>query len=668
MSETADFTIEVRDRDFLRVGQIAPEYTDIKFVDVHNGVGVWELKLPSEHPLLPSLTAKGSGIVVTEHWMEGAVHKYRVYSGRMRSARLSQDAADPAGTWVVSGVDDNVLGAATRVYPDPASPATAQTTGYWEQTGTAETVMKLAVQLNAGSTALVSRRYPWLTIAANALRGGTVSCSSRFDVLGDLLTSLGTAAGLGWEFRQVGAGVTFDVYEPADKRGEVRLDIRNGGLESNELGFTAPSATEVLVLGQGEGAARTVVPVTSPEAAAEAAAWGIRWESTKDQRQTDDPAELTQAGAEVIAEQGTTVNSLKVVPSDAPGMRLGRDWYRGDRVTVVVDGQETSAVVTQVATSISAAGVIRQVTVGDPVGFSFDAKIASKVASVEKRIGQVERLVGQGVAWGDIAGVNQRVADWNSAKEPGFYDALPGALNAPFAAEEFSGVVTLAPGGLVRQEVSTPLAGANSRLTWSRVFTPGSPGSWSAWARSDGLMVPTSVVGGTVDPLTGRVNLTVGSKAWSLNGVFVPEYRKYRVDYQYFTGDENGAWIRLRANGADEAYNGYVYSGIHHDSTGVAAAGGSTDRIGHPFRGAYGHAGYMNISEPMYVAGNQNQKRFEWHDFHSASPSSGGTIGGGWLGGRDTVGYDGFTISLSNQSMNGVQPGAHAWISVTALA
>ena len=47
MTEAADFTLEVRDRDFVRLGQIAPEYMDLKFVDVHNGVGSWELKLPA---------------------------------------------------------------------------------------------------------------------------------------------------------------------------------------------------------------------------------------------------------------------------------------------------------------------------------------------------------------------------------------------------------------------------------------------------------------------------------------------------------------------------------------------------------------------------------------------------------------------------------------------
>ncbi|WIC89442.1 minor tail protein [Microbacterium phage BAjuniper] len=402
MTDAADFTVEVRDRDFDRLGQIAPEYLNLKFVDVFNGVGAWELKLPAEHPLLPDLKAKGSGIIVTEHWLEGSTHFYRVYSGRMRSAALSQSAADPKGTWLVTGVHDNVLAAATRVYADPAAPADAQTVSHWTTAGPGETVMKQAVQLNAGSAALAGRSYPWLTVAPDQVRGLGVKTSSRFDVLGDLLTSLGTAAGLGWQFSQQGDGLQFEVYEPADKTGEVRLDIRNGGVQSNDLGFTAPSATEVLVMGQGQGEDRTILPVTSPEAQQEAEDWGIRWEVTKDQRQTDDPAELLQAGQELITEQGATVNNLKVTPSDAPNMRLGRDWYRGDRITVVVEGQETTALVTQVATSITSAGVIRQATIGDPVGFDFEAKVARKVTDHEKRIGQVERLIGQGVTWNDV--------------------------------------------------------------------------------------------------------------------------------------------------------------------------------------------------------------------------------------------------------------------------
>lgn len=382
-----DYLVEVRDKDFIRVGQIAAEFLNIQFTEVFRGVGSWQLKLPAEHPLLEDLKQPGSGIVITQR------SSSRVYSGRTRSAVLSQNSADPLGTWVVSGSDDGIVAAATVVYPDPAAAPDAQSVGYWVFSAAGETVMRDAVRLNAGSTALVARRYPWLSVPASAGLGSTVKVSSRFDVLGDLLTSVAIQANLGWTFYQLGDGVVFDVYAPQDKRKMIRLDIRNGGLESTELGFSAPSATQVLVMGQGEGENRTILPVTTTESVAAALDWGLRWEATKDQRNTDDPDELEAAGVEILSEKGETVHSLKVTPSDAPGQALGADWWLGDAVTVVIDGQETSAIVAQVATSITSAGVIQQATVGDPVGFSWDAKVASKLKDHEQRLGNVENYV-----------------------------------------------------------------------------------------------------------------------------------------------------------------------------------------------------------------------------------------------------------------------------------
>ncbi|QJD53427.1 minor tail protein [Microbacterium phage Lynlen] len=525
MSETADFTIEVRDKNFTRVGQIAPEFTDLKFVDVHNGVGAWELKLPAEHPLLPTLKTKGAGIIVTEHWIEASVHKYRVYSGRMRNAVLSQNAADPKGTWVITGVDDNVIAAATTVYPDPAAAPNAQTVAYWTQSDTAETVMKLAVYLNAGGGARTARIYPWLAVPVSAGRGSQVKCSSRFDNLGDLLSSLGTAGGLGWEFRQNGANITFDVYEPQDKTGSVRLDIRNGGVESNDLGFSAPSATEVLVLGQGEGAARTVLAVTSTAAAAEAVAWGIRWEKVKDQRNTNDAAELLQAGQEVLTEEGSTVNSLKVVPSDAPGQRLGRDWYRGDKITVVIDGQETTALVTQVAVSISAAGVIRQATVGDPVGFNFDAKIASKVKTLEQRVGQVERLIG-GLP-PRLSPTSAIIANADDLVENGTYWLSAGA-GTPDGVSHFAVEVVALSNGSIYQEARRFAGGAYAVDHYVRNRASGVWSPWKALGLGTKSWVPT-IIGSTNQVGNGSLSgsyslsdgLVTGRVIWTLGSTSV---------------------------------------------------------------------------------------------------------------------------------------------------
>jgi hypothetical protein len=398
MAMAPDFVVEVRDINFARIGQIDPARLDLKFLEVHRSIGEWELKLPAEHPLLPALKTKGSGIIITQR------SNGRVFSGRTNSCLLSQDATDPAGTWVIHGYDDNVVAGATVAYPDPAHDADAQVDAYWISAGPGETLMKELVRYNAADLAIATRKYAWLSSAPNLARGGLTSCSIRFKSLAESLTDLGLKSGLGWRFYQKGAGIEFDVYVPQDKTDLIRLDIRNGGLEKAELGWTAPAATRVLVLGQGEGAERTVLPVTTPESLAEAAAWGLRWETAKDQRNTDDPTELLQAGQAILTEEGMTINSLKITPSDAPNQRIGTDWWLGDKVTVIIDGQPTQATVTQVATSISSAGLIRQVTVGDPVGFDWEAQIGTKVQNHEERVSALELAVIEGTDWAGISG------------------------------------------------------------------------------------------------------------------------------------------------------------------------------------------------------------------------------------------------------------------------
>jgi hypothetical protein len=188
------YIVEVRDVNFTRLGQIAPEFLDIKFVEVFRSVGSWELKLPADHPLLPALKTKGSGIIVTE------LSTGRVFSGRTRSPVLSQNATDPDGTWVITGDDDNVVAAATVAFPDPANLPNAQTLAYYVASGAGEAVMKNLVKVNIGSTAIASRKYTWLTVAAGTTRGSTINCSLRFDVLADALTSMGIQSNLGWKF------------------------------------------------------------------------------------------------------------------------------------------------------------------------------------------------------------------------------------------------------------------------------------------------------------------------------------------------------------------------------------------------------------------------------------------------------------------------------------
>lgn len=386
------YLVEVRDANFNRVGQIDPAYLSIKWVEVFNGVGQGELKLPAEHYLLPALRTPGSGIVITA---PGG----RVFSARVKSAQVTQNAADPIGTWVISFEDDNVVLQAAVAYPDPANLANAQTVAYDIRTAAGETVMKQYVKANIGSLAIASRKYPWLAVATDLSRGAVATGSARFNNLGELLASIATFSGLGFRCAQVDNAVVFDVYTPVDRSAYVSMDIFNDSLESTEWGYSRPSTTRVLAAGQGVGDARTIVEVTTSASLASETAWGLRWETFKDRRDTDDPVELTQSGVEVLLTEGTTINSLKVVPSDSPNMKYGTDWGLGDIVTVVVDGQPTKAVVTQAAVSISAAGELVLATVGDPVGFNFESRTVATAKAQDHRISNLERSAENTTPW-----------------------------------------------------------------------------------------------------------------------------------------------------------------------------------------------------------------------------------------------------------------------------
>ncbi|UVG35136.1 minor tail protein [Microbacterium phage Cece] len=261
-------------------------------------------------------------------------------------------------------------------------------------------------------------------------------------------------------------------------------------------------------------------------------------------------------------------------------------------------------------------------------------------------------------------------SDWDALMAPGHYYSAAGATGAPFATDPFVGEVYFE--GLtsrVIQRLALPTTSADLNLTWSRTWN----GTlWSRWRRSDNVMtMPTNPDPGRMvfDPRSGRYNLTVGSKAWMFDGIFTPEFRRYRIDYSYYTNDPNGAWFRLRSNGTDEGASQYSYHMVYANSSGTPNSNSTmnVNVLGFPALSSRGHFGFIEVSEPATTTGNANQKRFQWQDSHSADTSPGNTFGGGWLNGKDIVGYDGFTIALSSQNLPGIMQGAEAWIQITAI-
>lgn len=396
-----DLTIEVRDANLERVGQItASELPGFEAVLRFNNVGSWSLSLPANHYLAEAIRTPGAGIILTGP--NGVL-----LSGPMRSVTVDKSSNDLVGTVKVEGTDDSVILGERLAYPTPTTAnVELQTSAYDKRIGVASTVMRAYVNANIGPAAPAERRVPNLTVGNDPVAGSTVYGSARFDVLGELLTELSSVDGLGFDVLQQDTDLEFKVYQPEDKTGTVRMDIANDTLSSTRFSYSAPGSTVAIVAGQGVGEERVFRQVTTSESVAAENAWDRRIETYIDQRQTDIVEELVQAGLEKLAEEGETQISLEVTPSSDLTMEYGVDWDLGDRVTVVVDEEELQAVVTSVAMRIESEGLYIGATVGNPEGVDYESRLNKRQVTTSQRLNTLERAeqVVDTAAGGDLTG------------------------------------------------------------------------------------------------------------------------------------------------------------------------------------------------------------------------------------------------------------------------
>lgn len=367
-----------RDAALNRLGVIP--FTGLQLVLRHLGVSSWQLQINADHPKASLLTA-GGGIIVEDD-------TGTVLSGPCRIFGVATDDNASGATLTVSGVSDDYLLAARLVYPDPTQPADNQIADAYDiRSGVGETVMKGLVDDNTGPSAILARRSG-LTIEVDNTRGATVSSSARFDNLLDVLSTLGSAAGLGFQTVQVGSAIVFDVYEPADLTTTARFSTELGNLRGYSYELDAPNATRVIVAGQGEGTARTFIERSDTTAEAD---WSTRVEVFQDRRDTDDLPTLQQAGDETLADQGPATK-LALSPVDTPRMRFREHYNRGDKVTVEIPGGTITDVVTQINLQIDDGGTQVVPVVGDNSGGGPGTpRIFQQVSDLARRVGLLEQ-------------------------------------------------------------------------------------------------------------------------------------------------------------------------------------------------------------------------------------------------------------------------------------
>lgn len=321
-----EWKIYVRNSDGQRIAEI-DQYETANFKPVYCDVGSWSLTMDRRLPTAIQLTQAGAGVILCRD-------DKPIFSGSWRQAQHKKDDNNEEVTF--TGVTDEIWLKRRVASPSPGEsspPYSVQASDV--RSGLASTVLSQFVDVNAGPSAVPTRRVPGLTIATDPLIGANVKGEARWDNLLAMLQPLATSGGVGFRVVQVSAGsLQFQVFAPKDHTGDIKYSVDLGNLASFEYDSTAPDANYEYVGGNGTGTARTIQEISDTDSIG---VWGRFEGDFIDQSSTTDTTQLTQAGNDALA-QGGEQASVTITPIESANQRYGYEYGLGDKITVILDG------------------------------------------------------------------------------------------------------------------------------------------------------------------------------------------------------------------------------------------------------------------------------------------------------------------------------------------
>ena len=262
-------------------------------------------------------------------------------SGPVTKIVQKLDGDTPTRTLTVEGMSDMVRLSDMVTIPNPATPD-AQADA-WTGEGAGETVIRRLISEMIGPDAPAAYRVPGLVMADDLARGKTVHLATRFKPLLDEVQAQALAAGLVVDVVQNGTQILVRFREGQDLTRAVRLSRHNGAVGEATLTEEAPTVTEVIVGGKGEGSARALY-----RKAVDAGPWQRRITRFEDKGSSGGSSEMQQAAKTALDEGGAKAGVTCEI-RDTARLRFGRDFTIGDRVTIDLGAGASVSDVVQIA-------------------------------------------------------------------------------------------------------------------------------------------------------------------------------------------------------------------------------------------------------------------------------------------------------------------------------
>ena len=287
----------------------------------NNAVSTGVLDIDGNSPLWGRHDLEGGHVAV----YDGGV---QLMAGKLTALEVTKDGGAIDVQLEFNCHLDYLAGMITLPSPDRA--LTSQTVRpYYVDSGRAEAVIRNLVDSHVGQGARSENRTP-LHVEPSQNRGGTVSVNTRFKNLLEEVQGLAGVGGI--QFRSwldyEARTIRFGHRVPVNLARAVRLREADGTLEKFSYRLEAPSATRVLVAGQGDGTSRMLRLVQHDQTE-----WGVKTLLFQDRRDTEKADELVQAGEETLADH-VAKTAITIDTRMLGKRRFGVDYFVGDTVTV----------------------------------------------------------------------------------------------------------------------------------------------------------------------------------------------------------------------------------------------------------------------------------------------------------------------------------------------